>query len=102
MPKIVLISRRVGGMSLTEYLNEQNGHSVVRTPAGFWSQRKRVEFGGPPFPHFGPSQIDKLAAALVEAHLSGGEPPMVPAGMSSGDVLAALRIVETLYDGRGR
>jgi hypothetical protein len=48
VPKIVLISRRVGGMSLTEYLNEQNGHSVVRTPAGFWSQRKRAEFGGQP------------------------------------------------------
>jgi hypothetical protein len=45
---MVLISRRVGGMILTEYLDEQNGHSVARTPAGFWSRRKRAEFGGQP------------------------------------------------------
>jgi hypothetical protein len=99
MPKIILISRRIGRVRLTEYLDEQNGHSVVRTPAGFWSKRKR-EIGGAPFPRpaFGPGRICTLAAAMIEARVTGGEPPMVPRDMLPADVGAAARIVETLLD----
>jgi hypothetical protein len=97
MPKIVLISRRVGGMSLTEYLNEQNGHSVVRTPASFWRRRKRAEFGGqPPRPVLSVasdfSAIGTLAAAFITQRMTGHPPEVtVPRDMRPCDVLEAVR-----------
>jgi hypothetical protein len=103
MPKIVLISRRVGGMSLTEYLNLKNGHSVVRTPAGFWSRRKRAEFGGqPPRPDFGEEQegtasaaIQTLAAAFILQRVSSTpREVVVPQHMRPSDVLEAVRRAE--------
>jgi hypothetical protein len=61
--------------------------------------RKRlVEIGGAPFPHVCPSEIAALAAAMIETRVTGGEPPMVPAGMPCGDVTAAVCVVETLLD----
>jgi hypothetical protein len=92
--KLILTSKRIGGRVATEYLDERSGRSVVRL--GAW--RRQREVGGAPFPRFGPSQIATLAAAMIEARVTGGEPPMVPRDMPPADVGAAARIVETLLD----
>jgi hypothetical protein len=87
-------------MSLTEYLNEQSGHSVVRTPTGFWSQRKRAEFGGqPPRPDF--SAIGTLAAAFITQRMTRYPPEVtVPRDMRPCDVLEAVRRAERWLDER--
>jgi hypothetical protein len=98
MPKVILISRVVGRMRLTEYLDETNGHSVVRTPAGFWSRRKRAEFGGqPPRPDF--SAIDTLVAKFIAQRTTGYPHEVtVPRDMPPPDVLEAVRRAERWLD----
>jgi hypothetical protein len=44
--RLLLTLRRRPGFRLIEYLDD-NGRSVVRTPADFWRRRKRREVGGP-------------------------------------------------------
>ena len=73
----------------------ERGHGVIRVPGGAWRGPRR-EQGGIPFG--GPSQIARLAAAMVEVKVTGCEPTSIPDGMASGDVTAAVRIVETLME----
>jgi hypothetical protein len=75
--------------------SERRGHGGISVPFAAWRAPRR-EQGGIPFG--GPSQIARLAAAMVEAKVTGCEPPTVPDGMSSGDVTTAVRIVETLME----
>lgn len=72
---------------------ERRGHGGISVPLAAWRAPRR-EQGGIPFG--GPSQIARLAAAMVEAKVTGCEPPSIPDGMASGDVTATVRIVETL------
>ena len=104
MPKVILISRVVGRMRLTEYLDETSGHSVIRTPAGFWSQRKRAEFGGqPPRPVLSEasdfSAIDTLVAKFIAQRTTGYPHEVtVPRDMPPSDVLEAVRRAERWLD----
>ena len=73
--------------------NERRGHGGISVPLAAWRAPRR-EQGGIPFG--GPSQIARRAAAMVEAKVTGCEPPSIPDGMASGDVTAAVHVVETL------
>ena len=98
---MILTIRRIDGKSLISYVtNGGTGHQVVTAPVSLLRQRKRpVEAGGCSFGG-STSQIAKLAVAMIDARLSGCEPPTVPADMSCGDVTAAVRVVETLLDAK--
>jgi hypothetical protein len=95
--KLMLTLKRRAGLKVVEYLDER-GHGVIRVPAGAWRAPRREVGGMVPRPDFGASAIARLAAAMVEAKVTGWEPPSIPDGMASGDVTAAVRIVETLME----
>jgi hypothetical protein len=98
MQTMVLTTRRIDGRFLISYVtNADTGQQVVTTPVDFWRRRERPVEADYPFGG-GASQIAKLAVAMIDARLTGCEPPTIPASMPCGDVIAAVRVVETLLD----
>lgn len=97
MPELIFTVRRFSGKFLIAYLTEsETGRQVVTVPCDFWRKGRRREVGGHPFPrpNFGTGRIAEFAGALVEARLTGCEPPTVKHDMTVADVAAAVHLAE--------
>src|SRR5260370_41913496 len=94
MPTMVLTTRRIDGRFLISYVtNADTGQQVVTTPVDFWRRRERPVEADYPFGG-GASQIAKLAVAIIDARLTGCQPPTLPATLPCEYVMAADHVYD--------